>query len=754
MESKDAVQKSSIPNLNKDSCSAGASTNVLDISQLLSNLPSGWKIVGLTDLSNLSQGNVTEVNKSEPARLGSCLPPTDNSENRNSNKETSSRELGSAAQISKSLSLGEIPIIKSEINQDQFSQDDSSAKSSKPIEVPPPNLSATDQQWTIVGITSIPPSSPSASVVSSVAGAPLPTCTAAGTPLSSVSSSTHKTEHSSISQFSKGEIKTVTPLNMLFNNQMPIPKLLENHTHVTDKSITQASVLNSIPSTSLPPEEMKWTVVGITGSLPSTDVPKVMPTFRLSSDINCNVRGQGAPSESSAADSKVNSQIDLSIPRIPGVKTTDFDTLNRSGEKSEWKVVGITSLDPNVPKVVGITSLDTNVPFNTTLPHVKNELVCPKSPLETAAAVASALPPVSPVSPQKMAQAQVETQATSLLNHISRKSSEAVGNTFLPTNLTPSTAVNESTQQAYLRLLQNPLLSANSAALMDPANKWSVVGLVANNNQLLQDTFKPVPTTLRSHDSSSYFRNTQMSESENLVSSSSSLNYALKNKKIANILLQQRKFATLENSAKGMQIGSYPASCIKKEPRAKCKDLVRKSQSNKMSKNTVSALLMMQRMERGERDMEDSSGCYGTMDDCESLVSSSGRQPKSRSLRSYAGNRKLFQRPPQKPHSELEKINLRSGTQVPVFNYDSEEEKDEDCNCAASCDSDVPYIKEEHIHGENDKSNEDLGSDQGDRKTFGGGGRSSSNKRKSKVPRKMVRDVDYHPFHDSSSDSN
>ncbi|KAK3798048.1 hypothetical protein RRG08_034609 [Elysia crispata] len=170
----------------------------------------------------------------------------------------------------------------------------------------------------------------------------------------------------------------------------------------------------------------------------------------------------------------------------------------------------------------------------------------------------------------------------------------------------------------------------------------------------------------------------------------------------------------------------------------RAKDMLKKP-SSKLKKNTVSNLLKMRRCQSSGPEHPDihSGQEFHEENHLRFTDDSPRKRCRSRSLRSYSGNRHEFQGSPDGRDSAF---HLRSSSDTTVSDHNSEDETER--NQLVKMEKLSPPVSPVTS---SDKHTEETSSH-----SFS---KSPARRRKLKVPRKMVADLDYHPF-DSSSDSN
>lgn len=308
-------------------------------------------------------------------------------------------------------------------------------------------------------------------------------------------------------------------------------------------------------------------------------------------------------------------------------------------------------------------------------------------------------------------------------------------------------------QQNLSQFIKNQLTACQSpvsSLTQNDNNQWNVVGVVANNHVSLLSPVHGSPQVINT--AATISKPSSQDTTQHILPVPSAQN--IKSKQ--NISSYDGKKIIKPGTAnKSGTIRQSLASRFdeqdSKHYNLKCKGQVNRHQqeSPKIKKNTVSNLLRMKRMQQRTSEnvcSEVKEQIYEELQDfSEASCPVPQKKPKTRSLRSYAGNRKIFTRMQSKTFNE----NLKSGTQIPAVCCESEDGEDQEIQTnTTSVSSRKIDGRATHVSEVVEDINVNVGSSMTNVEA-----QSSSRRRKLKVPRKMVADLDYHPF-DSSSDSN
>lgn len=657
------------------------------------------------------------------------------------------------------------------------------------------NLKADQSQWTIVGVTSLPMTPVTYS--STLFG----DASTSVTKRNLISGSTE----SSSTIMSKGTILNV-PLRKGSHSQLTkgmAPSSLPSYELETvlprrtiDGTVND-SPLQDINRTDQKAIDMnnKWTIVGVTEIPPSSTIATqegLQSQSRLQqSVINNNQMPQGLNLMTlNSLGSNMSSNKEGDIKYSPS-KTLGSNLLSMTSSSlgEEWKVVGITQIpvsepsakppvnNPSIPLAVSLTNSQTVfntgvspggimtsglLPQASHLPHLSSNLnLSPKSNI--------VLENISnPFIKPAMSFSELNTQPNQLTNILN-----------LQLELQKLQQQQEQQQAGAIKEKQSftsqdidlNLISNSSADLISPLQK----GGLLSNNLLLQ------LQNIQSDKMCPIAANTS------LIHSPPSILKA----RISTAAIPQEPRLSLDDLH--LPVTSRPS--VPEANRDQCTDEFQCMNGDAknmcircMKKHTVSKLLRMKRMKDKNKSNYKSSSkinCHLESDNeseshkivkhftdgtklLKHLPSSrpigngdsnskkSERDERSRPLHSYSGNRDLFSKSPPIRNSNnksspmlSDRISLRSGTQVPVCHSDN----------VGKHQNRASNVSKDSEHGINANVNSvDIESKKQDRhesfmKTDGSSSRSSARKRKLNVPRKMIADLDYHPY-DSSSDSN
>ncbi|BFZ10014.1 hypothetical protein BsWGS_13053 [Bradybaena similaris] len=654
----------------------------------------------------------------------------------------------------------------------------------------------TDSQWTIIGITSLSSLLPTNTVTTSQAPMPV------------VGLITNKGDSSDSAQRKPAALDATILKIPLCSSTVSVA----NKDRTTDVS-KRRSTLGPRGSSSVPlgnndgnkfstvphmpsltkPEDIKWTVVGIVGSpMPSSSA--LNPCISSPSEyLTTASQVTSARLEDVLSSQLVNvlsplstldtSTILLSTSTSPnqlspggeGTKTkkpqesenksakTETPTSNEdhSNAPNQWKVVGVTQLGIPLTAASPVLPLAQRNPISPVMSMPFLIPTAPGSPFSsyatettnifthsTGTSQSPSLLPPSLTSPSLLSSTALQFPVLNI-GGTSCSSTLTVPSTTSLLNTSPSismpTLQDLAQQQNFSQLIQTQLPACQSMLTLNETNQWNVVGVVANNqvsllnpnqsNPPVVSSMTPVPTS-SSENSPSH--STQAVSTQNAIaqqlSSCGDEKKEIKATAVKNVTIRQSLVSRHEESNE-------------KRSHLKCKDMVKKHQqeSTKIKKNTVSNLLRIKRMQQKTSENGSSEDGDQTIEDYQDISSYEvpRKKIKTRSLRSYAGNRKIFTRAQNKTSDE--KTGLRSGTQISVLSCKSENDDDDDGTAHILVNSKEEKVVDAQIPLKemcDDKITPAVVD-----------AHSSSRRRKLKVPRKLVADLDYHPF-DSSSDSN
>lgn len=660
----------------------------------------------------------------------------------------------------------------------------------------------TDSQWTIIGITSLSSLLPTNTVTTSQA------------PMSVVELTTNKGDSSDSAQRKSNALDATILKIPLCSSTVSVTNK-DRTTDVSKRRSTlrprgnssvplgnndgnKFSTVPHVPSLTKP-EDIKWTVVGIVGSpMPSSSAlnpcisspseylttASQVTSARLEDVLSSQLMNVLSPLSTLDTSTILFSTSTSPNQLSPGGESTKTaksqESENKSGKTETPTSNDDLKLDhsnsPNQWKVVGVTQL--GIPFTAANPVLPLSQRNPISPVmsmpfliptasgspfssyatettnifthSTGTSQAPSLLPPSLTSPSLLSSTALQFPVlniggTSCSSALTVPSTTSLLNTS--SSVSMPTLQELTQQQNFSQLIQTQLPACQSMLTLNETNQWNVVGVVANNQVSLLNpnqgsppvvsSMTPVSTSSaeNSPSNSTQAISTQTAIAQQL-SSCGDEKKEIKTTAVQNVTIRQSLVSRLEESND-------------KRSHLKCKDMVKKHQqeSTKIKKNTVSNLLRIKRMQQKTSENGSSEDGDQTIDDYQDISNTSYEVPrkkiKTRSLRSYAGNRKIFTRAQNKTCDE--KTGLRSGTQISVLSCKSENDDDEDGTAHILVNSKEEKVVDTQIPLKemcDDKITPAVVD-----------AHSSSRRRKLKVPRKLVADLDYHPF-DSSSDSN
>ncbi|KAH9518461.1 hypothetical protein Btru_016861 [Bulinus truncatus] len=821
-----------------------------DISQIISSLPPGWQVIGLTgldqlaaslpastfsDSATLSQPNPLGVSTVGTNITSSTVKPSLVCVNLNNvSQPVASESFDSSAvnELTCSVKLDDLPCthvisIKTEQMEDEEAKpdstsDDQSVKRTKekmlstrkvrgnlskyqteksrsggqsgkmakkstpeivsslhsksPSEGLETKAAVVNDQWTIVGVTSIPPTT--GRDISTVSNSLISAPTVTSSSSDSSSSQSLGTDQSSDTIILKIPIcpssTKSTNRGRRRNSKAPVAKINLSPTSTSSSpSLSMNESLNENLTSDFPhvnkSEDMKWTVVGLTHSPlsqvePSSSAQQILPSGEPAF-LSCPP-GSSPISQISAATLPVNNsentqrnnllnimsalppvhqlliqsalshqnqnsspeqQVGQSKTSEETTETPQNDLASLYPSNNEWKVVGVTP--------IGIPQTAIN-PFTQLNPFPGLSSVLPM-PLLIPTATSLPLPLVAGVSsPSLVKCAPTETVSTAS-SSVTSSMASVVG---LAGSLT-NTPVFVSSQ---LQSCFNQVAASDIEALQALRYQQGLEHLIQNNLEILQHPLN----LLKANESNPWnlvgmLANSQVSlfDQHRLSSLTSSINAQDLSAQQMNILSKVKESKLSDTCLPGATVRETLASKLKcseaeaKPYSFKCKNSGKLNESEHIKKNTVSSLLRMKRLQKSRPENSHRLDSINYMDIQDKADLS---RSKVRSLRSYAGNRSLF----TKTKELGEKIHLRSGTHVPVVGSNPQNE-------------DELFLDTEQVISEQEKLNLSEVEDQKqvEKSAVKIETHSAARKRKLKVPRRMVAaDTEYHPF-DSSSDT-
>lgn len=618
-----------------------------------------------------------------------------------------------------------------------------------------------DGAWTIIGVTSIPPLPCTSSAVVSQLSTGAATVTS--------SSSAGANENQNCDQSSD---TIILKIPMCPSNTTSTRKRKKGNPQTSVKQSQKGSVAELLynvtqqNSESNKASEMKWTVVGLTQPVLNSNEVSTSSQLVSSSMLSLPSITQAgtAPLTSHMINKPLNliSQISsnqylvqsplsqpttgFDIPVNPGsselpqfssspVTITSNDGINVSScpTQSHWKVVGLTSLDVPASPVSPFSAL-----------HQISQ--CATVPLLNLIPTASSLALSCVATTTTNSCSTVNSTHASLTAPFSPAAViNIAGGLASPSDM--STPISNFTKTIQEISQQQNQTFCSSLALKNPMdmlkindpNQWNVVGLVANNHVSMLD--KGLINSLTPE-----ILNQSMSPTaapQDLTPTSK--NSCAQNPPEINTTDDIKKMSPLASKAtrRSLALKSKNPEHYSKVYQLKCRDLIkRQNVPTYMKKNTVSSLLRIKRMQTDS--IEDDNMVDIDIEEKFTLQNDEVATPRSktRSLRSYAGNRNIFTK--SRLCESNNKVSLGSGAPVSTHGCKSAEEMVEVKTQDQALDTAGPAA----ARSENNrvKSGECI--------SVVVEPHSAARKRKLKIPRRMVAaDIDYHPF-DSSSDSN
>ncbi|GFR76503.1 hypothetical protein ElyMa_000484800 [Elysia marginata] len=829
--------------LSEAQCLADAS-NENDILKIISNLPSGWKVVGLTELPQdkgiplmprylaqnveahgIEHSNCTKVinsdvchtgpvkdnsvNNSQAAFKKNCIPITnkDNltalSSANTSTKTVSNsqtRDEGSTGlcldknkictgKITKNVSNSvdfnvtlpkdHDPGLELKYEENGLASPQIAPELSEPLKhkrqaapyIPQDVMLpiGNDSKWTVVGIT------------------PLPQLEGTGNQsVNFKTTSSNKSSLLSLSDNNKNDSfhhQSQTILKIphcgYHNPSQPIP-------HNPNASIATVFQTDS--------EEMRWTVVGITTSISSSTTPYLMaPQSSLSttSTVSSSLVSTNKISKTEeirsansslllplAHQARVGEQTNLISKTMENLDQNStllspFPQLSsivspaiQSQVPNEWRVVGISPIVSTANVLPTLSEFKSDQLLQVPVSSLANDnhLITTSSPLSTATRTSTVQSQPSSLASSPVidvTNAQVKhPMPTKSPNWHGLVNSLTIGADGLQLKM-PTTIPGAEGCLPFLNnvcqgsksstMQQDKVSNVDFVPLKDAqSSNWKVVGVVANNQISMlpseqnqkDNLFKhsghlvPVPVPALNNSSTSL----TACKSKDLMSLPEPYNC---NDKNFQYLAVGRKYETDEpavttSDQKNLEL------CLDKRKQEldwnrRAKDMLKKPNASKLKKNTVSSLLKMKRCHSNvseHPDVQKSQDFHE--EELERFIDDIPRKRcRSRSLRSYSGNRQQYEISQDRYESVF---TLKSNSDTTFSDANSEEdiEKNQVIKLEKVSPPMTPVKTSEKCL--DDVSSHSLS-------------QSPARRRKLKVPRKMVADVDYHPF-DSSSDSN
>ena len=828
----------------------GANEN--DILKIISNLPSGWKVVGLTDLNQdkgssivpnvLPQNLEAKGNEHHKNTKQDAIPlKVSNNYDSHSQMTCGKQQISSAVEdipVPAHINSSAIPLAKAECREERMVSSsvgnhsnylrNSSATLGTSHEVikleNEENTSAShlplsskfskqalsgstkdvlmpfgdDSKWTVVGIAPLSHlQSPDSSAPNFRTFSPMSPNT---TPL--LSSGENSTTHQSqtILKIPHCGLQTA---NL---SSPPTP-------NVTTASLSPGKN-NCEPNSG----EMMWTVVGITTSLTSTATPYLMaPQSSLvgnATETASLVNATKIVSSQSENNQFVNSSLLLSqhhhhvaigaqpsfLPKttgnanqssalcsaFPGLSSlVSNDTPNQA--PSEWRVVGISPLVNTQDSLPNYSHFQSNqvIPISSLAPE--KGLTTPSTAATTTLAAQpqiftpSSSTDIEVTNLYSQVKLPVSTSPSTWQdsNNITSNPNDQPSSTFING---PASKGRSDTNNSLaiinkdLQILGSTLPPAQQegprkisfgctspSAQQDgqrglgfvslqeaQSNQWKVVGVVANNqvsmispekgheDGITVKDAKPVaPITMASSEPSVLLQVPENKEPRRITKVQSCVD-----RNFPYVSMECRSEKKEHLSALVLAPGEHEACLDKKKQfdwNCRAKDMLKRPNTSKLKKNTVSNLLKMKRCHNSAHDPSEVNSA-GEIYEAD-LIRFSDDIPKkrcrTRSLRSFSSSR-------QQLHNSMDShdsaFHLRSCSDTTISDHNSEEETERIQVRKTEKFSPAPLkMNSPERHG-NDVSSHSFC-------------QSPARRRKLKVPRKMVADLDYHPF-DSSSDSN
>ncbi|XP_055889172.1 uncharacterized protein LOC106079394 [Biomphalaria glabrata] len=822
--------------MSQDSLCSSVKPN--DISQILSSLPPGWQVVGMTGLEQVSALRLEECRPlsqtSQVMVSPGCKPLTPslvcvNLNNVSQPVASETPDNSAVNELTCCVKLDDIPCtqvisiktepIKEEETKPDSTSDDQSIK--RPREkfsgvrklrgntndqteksrycaqsnvatrnsVNPYALSESldcrsstlNDQWTIVGVTSIPQTT--VKDVSTLSNAMSNTATVTS------SSSDHIVSSQSVDQSpetiilkipicpsstSKGKRKTKVGANKAVSSTITSVSAAPVPDPPKDKEGSQVNKS----------EDMKWTIVGLTQTPLSQDdttgnIQHALPSGHssvlsypsgltggnsslltpllnnASTSANThllNIMSAISTTNQLMLQKNMSNQNNLISPADVGsvgsddVTKTNHQRDHSSGaipDKNEWKVVGVTPLGLPVASVNPFTQVS---PFQVT----------PFQPLSSLVPVPLLLPPSTSLIPEEPTTSVGKNLASATISSVSSASSPHPGTATTSSVILPppvSTCLKQLTASDFEALQAyrfqhglDHLLHNSSENLLSPINfhksvepnHWNVVGMLANNQVSLLDSENTLTSNLNTQTLSKSSRTT--CKETTLNDGPSQISAPLtspKNNTVRQTLASKLKCGGTQSKLykfkNFVKLNEESMTSICKDQISATIPSVSKSMTSPhyVKKNTVSSLLRLKRMQKSRHDASHRLDAMNYMD-----VQAKGdlSRSKVRSLRSYAGNRGLF----TKAKECNDETHTFSEAQVSTFSSKHEvEESFLEVQSSASSNQ-IMSPEKQRSEGSFVKTQP----------------HSAARKRKLKVPRRMIAvDTDYHPF-DTSSDSN
>ncbi|XP_059149555.1 mucin-5AC-like [Physella acuta] len=818
-----------------------------DISQIISNLPSGWQVVGFTGLEQIgatlaaplltaNSAAVLSPNTMAPSCLDSNKTSFQNAEIKpslvsvnlnNLSQPVASRTYDNYSIVNEltcSVKLDDIPsthIISMKAEQEdaetipdstsdsltvikqkeklhsrkckgnsadaknENAKTESFSKTDKKINplfqaMAKPCLSSTsmfgdpqiksvnppvmpDGSWTIIGVTSIPPLPCTSSAVVSQLSTGAATVTS--------SSSAEANENPNCDQSSD---TIILKIPMCPSNTTSNRKKKKGTPQTAVKQSQKGSVaellynVNQQNTESNKSSEMKWTVVGLTQPVLNSNEVSTSSQMVSSSMLSLpNITQAGtAPLTSHMINKPLNliSQISsnqylvqsplsqpassFDIPVNPGssespqfssspMTITSNDGINVSScpTQSHWKVVGLTSLDVPASPVAPFAAALHQISHCATVPLLN--LIPAASSLALSCVATTTTNSCSTVN-STHASLTAPFSPAAVINIAGSLSNPSDVSTPISNFTKTIQEISQQQNQAFCGnlALKNPL----DLLKMNDPNQWNVVGLVSNNHVSMLDKglINSLTPEILNHSMSP-----PTVAPQDLTPTSK--HSCPQNPPEINTTDDIKKMSPLAGKAtrRSLTLKSKNPENNSKVYQLKCRDLIKRQHvPTYMKKNTVSSLLRIKRMQTDS--IEDDNMVDIDMEEKFTLQNDEAVTPRSktRSLRSYAGNRNIFTK--SRLCESNSKLSLRSGTAATTPGCNSAEETVEDKPQDQALDSPDPAA----ARSENNrvKSAECA--------SVVVEPHSAARKRKLKIPRRMVAaDIDYHPF-DSSSDSN